>query len=152
MCKQEITANKLKIAILRIVRDKVEYGWSQPECLLQLHNLFDLTGGRQIPHEKWDQVTAFLQTLGYNGTKAYEMCISDTHVSLLDYKEDCTICGKDWGSSHKYHVIGLKVESIFLSRETIIEHLAHWRGRDDWFNKDVITVPRKEIWHGERFR
>ena len=37
------------------------------------------------------------------------------------------------------------------SKHKIHNHLAHWEERVDWFNKENITVPLKEVWHGARF-
>ena len=74
-----------------------------------------------------------------------------THVHLLDNKEDCAICERSWSDSHSYHVIGMKPESIFLSTNSIIQHLAHWRERNEWFRKGTITVSRRKLWHGKQF-
>ena len=30
--------------------------------------------------------------------------------------------------------------------------MAPWADRDEWFNKDRLTVPYSELWHGSRFR
>ena len=149
--RRAFTENEINRAVLGIVRDKVKYGWSRLECLSQLRNLFDLTADQPIPHVHWNSVLAFLKTLGYVTPKEYKICVSDTHVCLLDDKEDCAICGQSWSDYHSYHVIGMKPESIFLSTDSIIQHLAHWRERNEWFRKDTITVPRRELWHGEQF-
>ena len=74
-----------------------------------------------------------------------------THVCLLDDKEDCAICERSWSDSHSYHVIDMKPKSIFLSTNSIIQHLAHWREGNEWFRKDTITAPRRELWHVKQF-
>ena len=146
-----ITADNINKAILRIIRDKIKYGWSRPECLSQLRNLFDLTGDNRIPHSSWSNVLNYLKQLGYVSPKEYKVCIHNTHVNLLDFKEDCTICGEAWTDAHTYNVIGIKPESIFLNRESILQLLAHWKDRRDWFRQESVTVPLKELWHGDRF-
>ena len=58
-----ITADNINKTILRIIRNKIKYGWSCSDCLSQLHNLFDITGDNRIPHSSWSNVLSYLERL-----------------------------------------------------------------------------------------
>ena len=137
--------------ILRILNCKVEYGWSQQEALSQLQNLYELTNDAHIPHKTWPCVMRFLRKLGYENPRHYKICCATDHVTFID-RDACPNCGNPKDRCVDYFVLGLNLDSIFLSKQKIIDHFQHWNEKDEWFNLDNITVPLKEIWHGSRFR
>ena len=142
---------QIKKCILRILKSKVKYGWSQEETLSQLRSLYELTNDNDIPHQTWQAVLMFLRELGYKSPRLYKICCSADHVILVE-DDQCPICQKERETCTDYFVLGLNLESIFLSEDKIKKHLAHWEDKDEWLNKNVINVPYKELWHGARFR
>ena len=108
--------------------------------------------------KKWKEVLKFFKTIGCEESRHHKVCITvsspvaDDHLTLLEDHEDCIECGKEWKNATDYYVLGLKPQNIFLSKDSIKMHTAHWRERDEWFKKSQLAVPRKELWHGDRFR
>ena len=141
---------ELEKCILRIIASKIKYGWSQEETLNQLQSLYEFTNNNHIPHETWPAVMNFLKKLGYKNPKHYKICCGKDHVTFID-GDKCPNCNKLKHKCVDYFVLGLNLESIFLSQNKIHNHLAHWEEKVDWFNKENITVPLKEVWHGARF-
>ena len=138
--------------ILRSLESKVKYGWSQQAALDQLLSLFNLIGDEKIPYKDWDSVLKFLRGIGYEDARHEKVCIAADHVLLLKYKEQCCQCGKTWKSAHDYYILGLRTESIFLSKESVINRMQHWENKDNWFQVNQSVWPKREIWDGERFQ
>ena len=147
--------NEIELAmekcILRILESKIKFGWSQEEALSQLRSLYELTANQHIPHKTWQMVLKFLKKLGYKTPRHYKVCCGTDHVTLVD-GEACPNCNNPSDKCTDYFVLGLNVDSFFASKEKVCQHLAHWENRAEWFNKQNIEVPFKEVWHGSRFR
>jgi hypothetical protein len=142
---------ELERCVLRILKSKVEYGWSQQETLSQLQSLYELTNNECIPHKTWPHVMKFLKKMGYKNPRHYKVCCGADHVTLID-SDSCPFCNKPKAKCADYFVLGINLRSIFLSKNNIIDHLAHWKDKEHWMNRDQTGVPYKEIWDGERYR
>jgi len=147
----EDSLNKeLEKYILRILRSKVQYGWSQQETLSQIQSLYELSKDERIPYKTWPQVMQFLKKLGYKNPQNYKVCCGTDHITLVD-GDECPYCNTPKDLCTDYLVLGLNLKSIFISEKKIKDHLAHWLDKECWFNKRTPNVPYKEIWHGSRF-
>ena len=138
---------------LRTLKSKVRFGSSQLETLSQLQSVFELTGDEQIPYKSWAHVLKKLEELGYKPAEKHKICMDDDHVTLVK-NDPCPNCRRNPLECEDYYVLGLNnfVENIFASSEAIKDHTIHWKNRHEWLNKEHLDVPRKELWHGERFR
>ena len=96
------TEDQIKKSVLRIVRDKVKFGWSRTECLSQLQNLYDLTEDERIPHSTWIKVVSFLKILGYKEARKHKICIARNHVKLIRDYSNCNQCGKEASKCKDY--------------------------------------------------
>lgn len=137
--------------ILRLLKAKVKFGWSQAEALNQLQSLFELLGDERIPHEDWRAVIRFLKRLGYQNPRMYKVCCGENHVRLLEEQQNCPECNNEWAGCVSYYILGIKFEDIFVNGEFLKRHLAHWEDRESWFLQERVKVPKKETWHGQRF-
>ena len=131
--------------ILRSLESKVKYGWSQQAAFDQLLSLFNLIGDEKIPYKGWDSVLKFLRGIGYEDARHEKVCIAADHVLLLKNKEQCCQCGKTWKCVHDYYILGLRTESIFLSKESVINCMQHWENKDNWFQVNQSVWPKREI-------
>jgi hypothetical protein len=138
-------------AILRCLESKVKNGSSQEGTLSEFRNIDELLKDERIPHQSWNAVLNFLKKLDYKDPNSYKVCFGSNHVTLLEHHEDCPNCGKSWKESIDYFVLGIHLENYFLNENTIIDHLEHWKNKEEWIEDDQ-EVKYKEIWHGERFK
>ena len=60
-------------------------------------------------------------------------------------------CGKEWKKGVDYYVLGFCFDDVFVNNENLVQHMQHWKEKDQWFNQGEATTNRKEIWHGSRF-
>ena len=60
-------------------------------------------------------------------------------------------CGKEWKKGIDYYVLGFCFDDVFVNNEYLVQHMQHWKEKDQWFNQEEATTNRKEIWHGLRF-
>ena len=151
--ERRLTDDDINRLVLRTLKNKVKFGSSRDETLSQLQSVFELTHDDRIPYNSWACVIKKLKDLGYEPVKALKICINEDHVTLV--KEDCCPnCQRITSACKDYYILGLNnvIESIFASSESIKKHMAHWINREDWLNIEHLQVPRKELWHGERFR
>jgi hypothetical protein len=147
------TGKDIEKAILRSLESKVKNGWSREETLSEMRNLFELLKDERIPHKSWNAMMKYIRKLGYKDPTHVNVCCGTDHVRLLQYKEDCPICGQSWKNSIKYYVLGIHLENYFLSEDTIKDHLQHWENKNEWLGDDLDEdVKHKEMWHGERFK
>ena len=144
---------QLREFILRLLKDKVRFGWSRAETLSQLQSFFELTNDQRIPHKDWEAVLKFLKNIGYESARLYKVCMAKDHVKLLVDKENCPECGTRWDKAYNYFVLGLDYENIFSNPEHLKKCMSHWKNREEWFKRnDTVNVPRKEQWHGKRYQ
>ena len=141
----------IKKYVLRTLKNKVRFGWSREETLSQLDNFYEYSLDEDIPHKSWQEVKAFLKTIGYHDPTVHKVCLAEDHVQLLNKTDnECPICNKDRKTCIDYYVLGINLD-IFIDKYTIQNNMAHWEDQDNWFNKDTPECPRKELWHGQRF-
>ena len=151
--ERRLTDNDIDRLVLRTLKNKVKFGSSRDATLSQLRSVFELTHDQRIPYDSWACVIKKLKDLGYEPVKAMKICINEDHVTLV--KEDsCPNCQRLTSACKDYYILGLNnfIESIFASSESIKKHMVHWVNREYWLNVEHLQVPRKELWHGERFR
>ena len=94
----------------------------------------------------------FLQELGHRDARIYKVCFGTNHVKLIDENECCVECGKLWKDGVNYIVLGFNFEDTLLSPSFLLKHMAHWKDKEEWLNKEELHCNLKEIWHGKRFR
>ena len=149
---QNLSDDDITKFVLRLMRAKVKNGWSREEALSQLRNVFELLDDERVPYQNWGSVLQFIKDIGYENCKCLKVCFGEDHVNLLkEPNQICPNCGKNWRDCVNYYILGLKLSNIFLDMKVLNDHLQHWRSREEWFNLPSPAVPRKEIWHGERF-
>lgn len=145
---------EMEKCILRILDSKVKYGLSQEETLSQLQSLYELTKNDHIPHKTWAAVMVFLKKMGYKNPRHFKVCCGKDHVTLIDSdSNECPNCSNPKDECTDYFVLGLNLESTFVSKTKTKDHLSHWEAKNEWLNKgDIEVLYYKEIWHGARFR
>ena len=138
---------------MRTLKSKVKFGWSHNETLAQLQSVFDLTHDERIPYKCWPHVLKKLEELGYKPAEKHKVCIHQNHVNLVK-NDPCPNCNKNPSECDDYYVLGLNniVGNMFACCESIKAHTSYWKNRHEWLIKEHLEVPRKELWHGERFR
>ena len=126
--------------LLRHLKNKIVNGISQEATMAGLRNLYELLKDDRIPHESWKLVIQYLKGLGYQDARIYKICFGKDHVTLMEHKECCVDCGKEWKDGVNYYVLGFFFEDIFLNSEFLLRHLEHWKAREEWFNLDEPNV------------
>ncbi|XP_068739381.1 uncharacterized protein [Montipora capricornis] len=125
---------------------------SQEGTMEGLQNLYELLKDDRIPHDNWKTVIKYLKGLGYEDARIYKICFGKDHVIMMEYKECCVDCGKEWKDGVDYYVLGFCFEDTFIDNEYLLRHMAHWKEKDQWLNQDGATTNCKQIWHGLRFK
>ncbi|KXJ19010.1 hypothetical protein AC249_AIPGENE10997 [Exaiptasia diaphana] len=138
--------------IMRTLKLKVKFGWSREETLHQLSNFYEYAQDDRIPHGDWQGVMKFLKGIGYDDPRVYKICCANDHVYLLEQEaERCPTCDKR-KKCIDYYVLGINLKEMFSGDDYIKDILAHWENRESWFNLNENVFPKKEIWHGDRFK
>ena len=76
-------------------------------------------------HTSWGSVIRKLKDIGYEPAEVFKVCIGEDHVTLV-YDELCPNCQQRKCDCRDYYVLGIKVQDIFKSVQSIKEHMAHW--------------------------
>ena len=82
---------KMEKCILRIIKSKVQYSWSQQETLQQIRSLYELTNDDHILHQARSYVIKFLKQLGYKQPQHYKVCCGRDHATLVE-NDRCSDC------------------------------------------------------------
>ena len=136
----------IKRFVLRHLKNKVQHGMSQETTLSGLRNLFELLGDDRIPHQNWNAVLAYLRELGYQDARVYKICFGSDHVKLMENKECCVDCGKQWKDGITYFVLGFNFEDTFLDTQFLLARMAYWKAKEEWFNQQgQLNCNLKEI-------
>ena len=64
----------------------------------------------------------------------------------------CAACDKPWKDGITYFVLGFNFEDTFIEPQFLLRHMAHWKAKDEWFNREELECKLKEMWHGAQFR
>ena len=99
---------------------------------------------KKIPYKDWDSVLKFLRGIEYEDARHEKVCIAADHVLLSKHKEQCCHCGRTWKSTHDYYILGLRrSESIFFSKESVINRMQHWENKDNWLQVNQMSDQRE---------
>ncbi len=67
--------------LLRTLKNKVTFGWSREETLVQLRSVCELLHDNRIPYSTWYSVIRNLKHIGYQPAQILKICFGEDHVT-----------------------------------------------------------------------